>query len=48
MVTSSATCVPMWNPFFARMRMMSETRNELTIATTSHHAFTRHQNQRTR
>ena len=36
-----------WTPFLARTSSASETRNELTIATTSHQALTRHQNQRT-
>ena len=33
---------------FSKTRKATETRNEPTIATTSHQAFTRHQNQRTR
>ncbi len=35
-------------PFRASTSSASETRKELTMATTSHQAFTRHQNQRTR
>ena len=35
-------------PFFASTSSSTDTTNELTIATTSHQAFTRHQNQRTR
>ena len=48
MVISSATCVLKWIPFLARMRKSREIANELTIATTSHQALTRHQNHRIR
>ena len=48
MVMSSATCVLMATPFFARTISATEIANELIIAATSHHALTRHQNQRTR
>jgi hypothetical protein len=35
-------------PFLARMKNVTDTRNELAIATISHHALMRHQNQRSR
>ena len=35
-------------PCLVMYRKTAETRNELTMATISHHAVTRHQNQRTR
>src|SRR5512139_3111600 len=47
-VISRARCVVTGYPLRARVSSTTDTTNELTIATTSHHALTRHQNQRTR
>ena len=47
-VSGSAACGLIVMPFFEAISRPIETTSELVIATTSHHAFTRHQNQRTR
>src|SRR6185436_1389239 len=47
-VATSAACVLKVTPCVFSARRPIDTRNELTIATISHQAFTRHQNQRTR
>ena len=47
-VMSSAACVLNVTPFLASASSPTDTTNELTIATISDHALTRHQNQRTR
>ena len=47
-VVTSARCDDNPNPCRARISSTTDTASELTIATTSHHALTRHQNQRAR
>ena len=47
-VSSNSRCVPMTVPLRRRIRNPTEIANELTMATISHHAVTRHQNQRTK
>ena len=47
-VSTSAACVLNMTPFFASMSSAIDVANDVTIATISHQAVTRHQNQRTR
>ena len=47
-VTSSDTCDGTSNPLLCAMKKPTATMNELAIAAISLHAFTRHQNQRSR